>query len=349
MDTPRFGYNKAALYYTAMVPRNNREAANTRAYYSSLLGNNPTGLQNFFLEDIRSGVNDKETKSSIYFIIHRFLDNGGNIYEIYEYINCHPELAFLKKAEAIYPITFKHVRNRAVPRTFTERGFYAYLAYLEVLDSYGYANIAALGTAADLYAKFALFSTTIAKKMTPEAGARRTKYVTRNTTRSIRFLDKSQQTISDILDGKITPQDIPERDILVGLNQYGAALRYLEALGVEYASPKSADKIFDYAAGFSYRCVPELSHFTSLLNASTLALLDSPAERIKTALLPVLEFDTKKVKLLSTSIIHYILNARFEPWSQDLYSKRNILQLAHKVPEFMTWLIYNGWTEADFT
>ncbi|MBI2409724.1 hypothetical protein HYV30_01640 [Candidatus Kaiserbacteria bacterium] len=345
-----------AFYYTNIVPRNNRETANTEAYYSSLLGNNPTGLQNFFLEDIRSGVNDQITKSSIYFITHRFFDNGGNIYEIYDYINSHPELAFLKEAETIYPITFGQITEKVVPTTFTDRGFYAYLAYLEVLDKYGYADIATLGTLANQYAKFALFTTTLAKEMAPEEGSRHTRYAKPNTERAIRFLDKAKQTVADILDGKITSQEIPERDILVGLNQFGSALRYLEALEVDFASPKPANEIFEFAVEFSHRYVPELIFFTSLLNASTLAWLDSSSpDQIRTALFPILEFDTKKTGLLDTSIVHYIIDARFEPepvrlrdTNQDLYSKRNILRLAGKVPEFKNWLVYNGWTEDDF-
>ena len=32
----------------------------------------------------------------------------------------------------------------------------------------------------------------------------------------------------------------------------------------------------------------------------------------------------------------------------DMYSKRNTLRLAGKVPEFKSWLKSNGWVDGDF-
>ena len=105
----------------------------SKAYFDSLLSNNPKELQNFFLNDIRNGVNDKYTKSDIYFITHRFFDNGGNIYEIYDYVEANPELTFLKEAENIYPGIFKLIKERKLEPYATDSGYYAYLAYVEVI------------------------------------------------------------------------------------------------------------------------------------------------------------------------------------------------------------------------
>ena len=128
----------------------------------SLLGGDPKKLQNLFLEDIKNGKNDKFTKSAAYFITHRFFDNGGNIYEIYDYINAHPELAFLKEAEKIYPNIFDQIHKRTLPSIYVDRSYYAYLAYVEILNKHGYSDIAALGTAANQYAKLAHNNTAIA-------------------------------------------------------------------------------------------------------------------------------------------------------------------------------------------
>src|ERR1035437_752403 len=129
------------------------------AYYSGILKNNPAPLQNSLVADLQVGANDKYTKSDAYFVTHRFFDNNGNVYEIYEYVNSHPELAFLKEAEAIYPAIFKQIQNGTLPKTFVDRSYYAYLAYVEVLYKHGYTDIAAEGTLANEYAKLAYFDT----------------------------------------------------------------------------------------------------------------------------------------------------------------------------------------------
>lgn len=344
-------------YYTVTVPKN-KIAKHNNAYYASLLQNNPTVLQNSFADDVKNGLNDKYTKSDAYFVTHRFFDNNGNIYEIYDYVNSHPELAFLKEAEGIYPGIFEQIKNKTLPATFVDRAVYAYLAYVEVLEKHGYTDIAAIGTAANQYAKTAYFAKTVSTEMTNKARVpSRVKYVERDSNKAREFLNLAKGDVADILDGKITLDDVPARDILVGLNQYAAALRYLDGLGVDISfSPKTSKEIFTFTMDYSYRFVPELNLFTSLLNASTLTVLNatSPYE-VKDALYPILDLDTKKGKLLDASIIHKIIDSRFEKkprlisdTNMDIYSKRNALTLAKKVPEFKAWLISNGWTDADF-
>lgn len=328
------------------------------AFNASHLRNSPTALQDLFLDDVRNGVNDKVTKSAIYFITHRFFDNGGNIYEIYDFIEAHPELAFMKEAEAIYPNEFDQLKKGLIPKMAVDRAIYIYCAYVEVLHRYGYADVAATATVANQYAKTAYFTTTIAKEMPKKEGAHRSRYAKRNVKKAVEFMKLSEQQVVDIMDGKLTEKDIMPRDILVGLNQYAAALRYLEAMGGNVSvSPKSAKEIFEFTTEYAYRNVPALHHFTSILNASTLALIDgaNPAD-VRQALYPILDFDMKG-RVLSTSILHRIVESRSEPilpperigeTNMDIYSKRNTLRLARIVPEFKTWLMSNGWVESDF-
>lgn len=325
------------------------------AFDSSMLRNSPTSLQNLVIHDLQNGINDKVTKSALYFITHRYFDNGGNIYEIYDYIESHPELAFLKEAEKIYPKWFEQIKRKELPPSFVERTLYVYLAYVEVLEKHGYTDVAALSTAANQYVKTAYFTTTIAQEMSKKAGAKRSARAPQDIEKAKVFLAAAQKDVSDILDGKLTEEDVTPRDILVGLNQYAAALRYFKALGINVSSLKNDKEIFLYATEYAHRQVPQLVHFTALLNASTLALLDdSDPKEIKQALYPILEFDTNG-SFLPNSILHKVIDSRFEPkpddvgsTNQDIYSKRNTLRLASKVPEFQTWLMANGWTEADF-
>lgn len=335
-----------------------RVSSSEDAFNASHLRNSPTALQDLFLNDVRNGVNDKVTKSAIYFITHRFFDNGGNIYEIYDFIEAHPELAFMKEAEAIYPNEFAQLKKKTIPKIGVDRAIYIYCAYIEILYKYGYTDVAATATVANQYAKTAYFTTEIAKEMPKKEGAHRSRFAKRNTEKAVEFMRISRQQVADIMDGKLTEKDIMPRDILVGLNQYAAALRYLEALGYDVSIfPKSAKEIFEYTMEYSYRNVPALHHFTSLLNASTLAIIDGADPRdVRTALYPVLDFDMKG-RVLPTSILHEVIKSRTEPklpparigeTNMGIYSKRNTLRLASIVPEFKTWLMSNGWVESDF-
>ncbi len=358
------------------TPKNgtsNEERVN--AYRMSLLSNEPAALQENFVKDVKLGVNDMYTKSDVYFITHRFFDNNGNIYEIYDFIELHPELAFLKEAETIYPGVFEKIKNRTLSSIATDSGYYAYLAYVEILMKYGYTDIAAVGTAAGQYAKLAYVTTEIAKEMPKNEGVERSKYAKRNIKKSADFLVFATKDVERILNGELTSKDIIPQDILVGLNQYAAALRYREALGFKHFSPKmveslnkigvkassikTPEQIFAFTTEYSHRFVPELNLFTSLLNASTLAILaSSTPQDIKVALYPLLDFDTKNTRnanFLKIGIIPKILDSRFEKkpdnigeTAMDIYSKRNTLRLANKVPEFKAWLMLNGWVEADF-
>lgn len=350
------------LYFFVLLPRENlniKITQNTKDHYASLLENDPTALQNSFVNDLKTGVNTKYTKSDAYFITHRFFDNGGNIYEIYEYVNSHPELNFLKEAEKIYPSIFKAIKERTLPSTYVDRAYYAYLAYVEILNKYGYTDIAAISTVANQYAKIAYYNTVLAKEVPKEKSSSFLRNTKRDTAKALSFISQSEENIIKILNKEITSEDVTSRDILVGLNQYGAALRYLAAMGTSsrQVSPRNFSwDIFSFSTDYAARNVPELMHFTSLLNASTLILdEESTSNEVKVTLYPILDLDTKKTKLIDKSIVHRIIDSRFErkptnigDTDMDIYGKRNTLRLANKVPEFKTWLMTNGWTEEDF-
>lgn len=338
-----------SAYYESLLQKD-------KAYYESLLQNKPSALQNSFAEDIKGGINDADTKSSAYFITHRFFDNGGDVYEIYDYVESHPELSFLKEAENIYPEVFKELKDKTLSTKFSYEPYYVYLAYVEILYKYGYTDIAGLGTVANQYAAIAYKKMSLAKEMPANEGALYSKYTERDIKKSLEFLGLTNNDVEKILKGEITSVDMPARDILVGLNQYASALRYLEALGVNTTPPKTSREIFAFAMDYSSHFVIELNIFTSLINASTLAILNSStSDEIKVALSPILSFDTKKPNSYKGSVIRKIINSRLEEkpakisdTKTSFYSKRNAQLLASKVPDFKVWLMSNGWVESDF-
>lgn len=333
-----------------------RAAASQEAVYSSLMKDSPTALQGIFMEDVKKGTNDKVTKVAIYFITHRYFDNGGNIYEVYDYIENNPEIIYInQEAAAIYPKIFEQIKNKTLPSTYVDRGFYAYLAYAEVLENHGYADIATLGTAANQYAKLAYFAFALSKEISPAEKKFRFQYEKRDRAKALEFMALASKYVAPILDGKLTESDVDKHSILVGLNQYAAAYRYLKAMGINVPSEKNGKEIFAFTTEYTYRNVPELVLFTSLLNASTLAILDTAKpEEIRSALYPIL--DTSPTGDISKmGILKKVLDSRFErkpakvgDSNMDLYSKRNQVRLGKKIPEFKTWLISGGWTESDF-
>ncbi|MBP6889315.1 MAG: hypothetical protein KBC83_02330 [Candidatus Moranbacteria bacterium] len=345
------------FYYFIFIPREQeKEAERAReskeAWIQSTLHNNPEAIQNFFADDIQNGTNDQHTKADAYWIVHRYSDTRGNVYEIYDYIQSRPHLAFIQaEADLIYPDVFEGIRNRTV-EVGTDYTRYAYLAYIEVLKNHGYIDIAGLGTASNQYAKTAYFNTVILSEMAQDdkTALAVSKYISRDIEKSIQFADYAKDDVVRIMNGELTDKDLPARDILVGLNQYAAALRYRQSVGADYSSPKTADEVFDFATEYARNNVPQLVYFTGILNASTLVILNpEDPQKIKEALYPFLNFTKKKDEISDGSILHYIIDARFQDRKAiDIYSKRNVARLASRVHAFRLWLIGYGWTEEDF-
>lgn len=376
------GYGSFRIYhkYSLLKLRSDEVAysvINNDAYRQSLLKNNPGLIQSAFLFDVQNNVNDKFTKSDAYFITHRYFDNGGNIYEIYNYVESHEELAFLKEAEGIYPDIFEQIRGNAIPMGYSNAALYAFLAYLEILDRHGYADLASLGTAANQYAKLAYFSKVQPEQFSNDEQASRTKDL--NISRSIVFAKKSHENLiqtlreNDLsasdLNGTLSEVkmerfgnlvDTVPHNFLVGINQYAASLRYLEAAGIDISAVESTvfpRDMFAFSMIYSKKFVPELEQFTSLLNASTLSLVSpNDVSGIRAALKPILKLGKMKkpegiqiyfVKAKSEKKV-FIEGTNTQKMNLDIYGKKNFVTLASIVPEFKAWLIKNGWNEVDF-
>lgn len=330
-----------------------KDNARLTAYRMSLIGYDAGPLKENFANDVANGINDKYTKSDAYFITHRYFDNGNNIYEVYDYVNSYPSLSFLKEAEVLYPEGFEKIRKGEMSKSYSSESLYAYLAYLETVEKHGYADIAAISTLANQYSKNAYYNLVRSKETTDKALIQKlTENIDRDTKKGLDYTIKAQTDINSILNGELTSEDIPYRGMLVGLNQYAASVRYLKALGKNVVSPKTSEEIFLFARNLSDTYVPELRKFTALLDATTLALFtESKSEDIKVALQPILDFDIRA--RAPVYIVQKILNSKEERKDPlglpmvEMYSKKNVVTLAGKVPEFKEWLLRSGWTEAD--
>lgn len=322
-----------------------------------LAGTDPVPFQTLFDQDLQSGINDEWTKSHAYFIMNRYFNNRGNIYEIYNYVNSRPNLAFLQQASAIYPSIFQMISDRSLPATASPGSLLAYLAYLETLERNGYGGVALRGTAAHQYAKLAHIASQ--KPSVIDPGINVTQNILMKKNKALFFMEAAKGDVSLIFDGKA--DNIPVQDRVVGLSHYAAALRYLGSMGTDFSSPKTAHEIFSLCGELIRESkLYGLGPFTGLLDASTLLLdPESSTEEIRIALQPILRV-RPAVSSKNVTIVR-ILESRVKnpAQSQELqllmksvrfgvFDKSNVVTLAQRVPEFRQWLVEAGWTDADF-
>ncbi|MBI2409723.1 hypothetical protein HYV30_01635 [Candidatus Kaiserbacteria bacterium] len=307
------------------------------------------------MQNVRENIKTADTKADLYFILKRYVYNGGNIYEIYDYIESHPELAFLKEAESVYPYIFELIRSRRVSHAYSDNGMYAYLAYLEAAERSGYADIATIGTAASQYAKMAYYKTYIRREQREGRLLTYPRYtekaVEADVLASQNFLAKAGQSVSRLVrDGIINTAENNPLSIINGTEAYGSALRYLSALGISISPVVSAREAYAFSAAYAYRTIPQLYLSVSLSNASTL-LISRPtsASELRNAIYPFLTAGKPE----QTGIVGIVIRARLQNTTArfrdfDVASKRNIVAIANIVPEFKNWLLINGWLENDF-
>lgn len=324
-------------------------------YRESLFKNNPDAVRDSFVAAVKRRGIDEWTQLDAYFFTHRYIDNGGNIYELYDFIDKNTELAFMKEAESIYPEVFTNIRDRRVPFTYSDQGIYAYLAYLEVLEKHGYANAAMLSTAANQYAKLAYYKKGIREEKSvgklPTYPDYTKAEIASDLKRGQFFYPKAEEATRVIMSA-------PERmdpavlDAVYAGEQLGSAWRYFSGYGSAVDSEVSATEAFAFATRSASRGVPELYLYVSLSNASTALLVESttPIE-LRNAIYPFLDIRDGRIK--QSGIVEKVIRARIDPVGArfrdlDLYSRKNIAELGRRVPEFKSWLISNGWKEQDF-
>ncbi|MFA9262383.1 MAG: hypothetical protein ACEQSB_03445 [Undibacterium sp.] len=289
--------------------------------------------------------------------MHRYIDNGGNIYEIYDYVEAHPELAFMKEAEKLQPESFDRIKKRQLSFRYSDFGMYAYLGYLEILEKNGYANMAVFGTAANQYAKMAFYKKSIIEAQSNGEAQEYPQYsqkeVDRDREKALVFAEKASTLLLKLVtDPNSIADDSQSLDKVYASEQYASALRYLEALGASVSYKPNAMLSFIFSMSYAYKNVPELYLHVSLSNASTLLLKDSvPVSEIRNAVYPFLDIRNPLHK--RSGIVERVLRSRLERGGtrfqeMDLYSWKNVSELGMRVPEFKSWLMENGWKNSDF-
>jgi hypothetical protein len=311
-----------------------------------------------FVLDVRNSVNTLKTKANGYDFISSYVNNGGNIYEVYDFIDSHSELSFLKEAESIYPEVFKQITRRRLPFTYSDRGMYAYLAYLETLERHGYGGITTLGPLSHQYIKMAYYMKMIIEDKSNGRSLNYPDYkqedIKSNMEKAARFALLGEGEVRNILREEFLSGNVASVPALVGLVQYAVALRYFGIMDrdVIVSSDQTSRDIFSFAREYAKRGgFPEIYLPVHLSDAVSLLLLpEKKREEMKTALLPFLATEKAHEK---SGFIRKVLDARFDiPVSRfrdlDIYSNQNIKNLGLEVPEFRAWLLSNGWTESDF-
>lgn len=328
---------------------------NGQRYRESLFENNPEAVRSSFLAAVRRGGADEWVQLDAYFFTHRYIDNGGNIYELYDFIGQNPELTFMKEAENMYPEVFLNIQARRAPFSYSDQGMYAYLAYLEVLEKYGYANAALLATIANQYAKLAYYKEGIREEKASGELSAYPDYTEAEIAADLKkgqfFYPKAEEAIRVLMSAP-DRTDAAVLDAVYAGEQLGSAWRYLSGSGVAIDSEVAAPEAFMFAIDSAYRAAPELYLYVNLSNAATSLLVESttPAE-LRTAIYPFLGIKGGRIK--QSGIVEKVIRARIEPDAArfrdlDLYSRKNITELGRRVPEFKAWLIANGWKETDF-
>ncbi len=314
----------------------------------SVTGEKPEALQDFLVDQIKDGKkDDAATLAAIYWVSHRYFDNGGNIYEIYDFVNSHPEVAFLKEAEAIYPTPFEHIRSSRVAN-YSPDSLYGILGYYEAMEKNGYASVAVWGTAANKYSEMAIRITPKANETAAEKDQRE-KFQRSSIDRADYFanrvrmfiIENTKQTGS--LD-ELSSTTVNSNDLLVGLNQYASARENLKGIGIDFYAEFTPIEIFEFNSQLALNKVPRLYFFTNYLYATALVHGgEATAETVKLPLTRVVEYG----KGNPGGIVDRLIKARTNR-ELGLFEYPVVQKLAALDQNFKDWLMQNGWKETDF-
>lgn len=328
-----------------------------RAYQNALelstSGVDQEPLRSYFVEQVAAGVNDATTRSAIYWITHRYFDNGGDIYEIHDYIESDPNLAFIKEAETYFPDVFERIKTTRV-ENYSLDSLIALLAYYEAIDNNGYGNLAIWGLAANKYAEQALENQPQLAD-NAEIAANRAKWVELTTRKVQYFLSKADNYIvkntTETGNWEELRQkgDITDEDLLVGLNQYAAAVLHMRGTKTPVLSVKDPIEVFEHTSQFSLNYVPRLYLFTNYLYASALVRGKfATTENVAVPMNRVLEYIRGNEVWRQSGSIYRILGAK-DSREAGLFAHKTVKQVAFYSPAFKAWLLENDWTEADLT
>lgn len=322
---------------------------------SSTQNNDPESLKALIKEDLQNGINDEYTRSLMYYLSHRYFDNGGNIYEIYDFVNETSEVSFLKEAEGVFPRSFEKIKNKELPITKNTHGMLALLAYLEVMHKHGYADIASTATAAHEYILLAREAARKVKEFelkenrTDEENAELTKqkdWFRGYSERSLYFFDVSREilTSKNLLNIDVV-QGITHNDRVIGFNHTAATMRYYKTLDVRYFSSFSAEQLFELSELYARKHITTVLFIGLYMNASTLVSVGEGNDaRISQILNPILSRAKSQIK--ADSIPDKILRAKIYAVRSGYFSVNNVVNIAKNSSTFKEWLL-KKWRRLD--
>lgn len=316
----------------------------SKIFSDSFVRQNPERLQNLLVDKLSKGQKDEITKAAMYWITHRFFDNKGDINEIYDFVNSHEETAFLREAEQIYPEIFERVKNKELivgNSLHNIDATLAYLAYLNIVEKSGYADIATLATLAN---KGIELSHRLTKFNNPKNVLKdyHFAYIETQKKLSADYAKKAEAVIAEYLDnGKQPLEKTAARDMLVGINQYAQTLVYYKALKVDYASKYTYESLFQESIPYALLNVQELYHYSVFLYLASMVTLDEITSEKASPLLKTILL--RKIDVVTpSSPVYRIIHCDKE---KATYSCENIRLYAELEPEFKQWLQANGWKQ----
>lgn len=332
-----------------------RGTRNKNLHKEKALISSPSEL---FLNDVRMGCSTTTlAKTHAYNFVSLYVNNGGNIYEIYDFVNEHEELAFLRVAESLYPEIFQQIKERDLPFTYSDQGLYAFLAYLEILDVNGYGGIAVDGTLSYYYSKFAYYMLMIIEdKKRGESldyPAYSKEEIKKVSTKAVTFMRQADREANDILLNKDMAGKISSISDFIGLIQYATALRYYNNISTPFLSKVSPEEIFSFVSQYARRGgVPDM-YFTGVLYDASTRVLAKKVDKValEKVVMPLTELQAKSIATLP--IVKEIIASKYHSNTYrfadlGVTSYKTTRQIALYVPAFKAWLENNGWYESDF-
>lgn len=343
-----FGKDKVISFLNPMPKKNIEDVIKL-----SNLGTDQKPLQDFFVEQVKAGKNDADTQASLMWITHRYFDNGGDIYEIYDYVNSHPEIAFLKEAEKISPDAFLLIKDKKV-KAYDIPSVIGLLSYFEIADKYNYANLGMLGLAANKYAElaFSAYNAANTTKVRDEE-IKFSKLFFEFKNKSVVFSLKADKYINEKTKatGKINDLEsagIRDDTLIVGLNQFASAQYFYKGMGMPFVSKISPDEIFKFNVDFSRRKFVRLYLFTNYLWATS--LLNGKSANMISVSIPlnnVIEYARANKNIRPEGSLSRIIHSNTNG-ERSVFSHENTKALASISKPFREWLREIGWKETDF-
>ncbi len=330
-------------FYSKIMKEKAKEISLEKSNYTTILQlsasqSDSKPIQDFLVKEIKSGDKSNFTQSAAYWMSHRYFDNGGDIYEVYDYVKANPELSFLNEAEQIYPDAFKSVKDGKASN-YSSPSLYAYLGYLEIFEKYNYLNLPGLSTLTNKYAELAYY---IKQGNTTTSSSTQKRYED-VLAKSIKYQEKASVFLDKVMGGDIS-EFANKNDAVVGLTQYANAMQFYRALGVKSNSKYTAKEVFDVATNLAKDTT--LNYFVNYSHAiSTIIAKEINADNVKAPLAVITSSIIKNPT--SGSVLYRIVNSKTSG-EFGMYSFEKTKTLARYSPEFRSWLLSQGWVAQDF-